>query len=362
MLHHDGVGRDKVLVLVTDAQVSAEAATRNAVASALGDAQLYVVGIDEAVNAGLCRDLAALGGGRFDLVTRPEEVMLSIERIVHRVGRPLARSLHIAGAPAGSSLPRHGADRYAGAPTTLWAAVDAHPTGRRTSRSRGRRRPDCGGGLPHRRHGLRRPAPPAELGRRRVHPAGARSRPRAVDAAERAAAISLAARRRAATPRSSRLDHAGERAPGRSRPAVQPLAEVHGWAGGAMTFAAALGPLAGRRGPGHRCGATFAQAARSAPRRGPPRGAFTSAATPERSGPPIVAIPPARPPAPGSISAALRRRVLAVLMSSTPTGPGGAGRWPLAPGPQPPRCRRRCARHWSDSPWSWPTPLRRGRA
>ncbi|MCC6437589.1 MAG: VWA domain-containing protein [Acidimicrobiales bacterium] len=327
VLHHDGVGRDKVLVLVTDAQVSAEAATRNAVASVLGDAQLYVVGIDEAVNAGLCRDLAALGGGRFDLVTRPEEVTVTIERIVHRVGRPLARSLHIAGAPAGGLLPRHGADRYAGAPTTLWAAVDADPTGAtiavegETPDGPWRRSLTVGtasDGLLHQQSWavaeLTQLELEADLG--------------AVDAAERAVAISLAARVLCRYTAFIAVDHAGERVPGPSRPVVQPLAEVHGWAGGAMTVAAASAPSPVAAGPA-------TAAARPSPKRrgehhaaGPLRVAFTSAATPERSGPPIVAIPPARPPVPGSISAALRRRVLAVLDELD--ADRARGRWSLA--------------------------------
>lgn len=129
ILHADGIGRDKVLVLVTDAQVTAEAATRHAVASVLGDAQLYVIGIDEAVNAGLCRDLAALGGGRFDLVTRTDEVGDAVARVVQRVGRPVARRVRLAEPATARHLPRHGADRYAGAPLTVWAVVAQDPTG-----------------------------------------------------------------------------------------------------------------------------------------------------------------------------------------------------------------------------------------
>lgn len=330
-LHRDGAGRDKVLVLVTDAQVSAEAATRNAVASVLGDAQLYVIGIDEAVNAGLCRDLAALGGGRFDLVTRPEEVAAAIERIVHRVGRPAARALRVAGAAAGERLPRHGADWYAGAPATLWAALDADATGS-TIVVEGE---TPAGPL---RRTLAVVAAPDALLQQQCWAAAELAQLEfeadfgSAEATGRAVAISLAAHVLCRSTAFIAVDHAGDRVPGQATPVVQPLAEVHGWAtGAAMTFAAASSP-APRVVP------------RPAPAMAPPPGGFLrrakrraaapvgmaleSSAAVEASGPPPPGAEiPSTPPAAAMVSAALRRRVLAVLdeLAADPA----RGRWSL---------------------------------
>lgn len=130
-----GAERRKVLVLVTDAQVTDEAESVASLSRSLGDAEVYVIGVDQAVNAGLCRDLASAGGGRFDLVTAPERVETVLERAVARVGRPVvfALAVHFAGgappAAEGPPVPRERVPVFADAVSTLWLRTATDPTG-----------------------------------------------------------------------------------------------------------------------------------------------------------------------------------------------------------------------------------------
>ena len=69
-----------------------------AVAGLTGQTRIFTLGIDQAVNAGFLRRLAAAGAGRCDLVeseARLDEVMSSLHR---RISPPVATSLR--GEPA----------------------------------------------------------------------------------------------------------------------------------------------------------------------------------------------------------------------------------------------------------------------
>ncbi len=247
-LHHDGAGRDKVLVMVTDAQVSDEANTTAMLATVLGDAQVYVVGVDRAVNAGLCRDLASVGGGRFDLVTRIDELGAAADRVVSRIGRPVARGVGVAGADRATWLPRRGADVYAGTVRTLWAHAEHDPTGTALALVSD--------------HGADR-AERSWLGGERTVTVVASPQPRlqaqlwaahelaeldlehatgVADAASRAVPLSLAAGVLCRFTAFIAVDHAGVPVPGPTVPVIQPLAEPAGWA--FTTLAAASAPVA----------------------------------------------------------------------------------------------------------------------
>jgi Ca-activated chloride channel homolog len=126
-------GRDRFLVLVTDGQVAGEDHILAAVAPAAGRTRIFTLGIDEAVNAGFLRRLAALGAGRCELVEsqdRLDEVMAALHR---RISPPLVTGLRVEAAGVellpGETAPAGEPDLFPGGPTTLsgrWRA-DAPP-------------------------------------------------------------------------------------------------------------------------------------------------------------------------------------------------------------------------------------------
>jgi Ca-activated chloride channel family protein len=83
--------RDPVLVLVTDGQVGNEDQILSAIAP--GRVRIHTVGIDRAVNAGFLGRLAALGGGRCELVESEDRLDEAMEHIHRRIGAPLGTDL-----------------------------------------------------------------------------------------------------------------------------------------------------------------------------------------------------------------------------------------------------------------------------
>jgi Ca-activated chloride channel family protein len=88
--------RDAVLVLVTDGQVGNEDQILREVTPSLGRVRVHTVGIDRAVNAGFLGRLAALGGGRCELVESEDRLDDAMEQIHRRIGAPLVTDLSIA--------------------------------------------------------------------------------------------------------------------------------------------------------------------------------------------------------------------------------------------------------------------------
>lgn len=120
-----GNGRDRFLMLVTDGQVGAEDQILAAVAPLTGRTRIFTLGIDQAVNAGFLRRLAAAGAGRCELVEsegRLDEVMTSLHR---RISPPVVTGLRAESATAGWELtagetaPARDPDLFPGAPSTL---------------------------------------------------------------------------------------------------------------------------------------------------------------------------------------------------------------------------------------------------
>ncbi|NJC72705.1 VWA domain-containing protein [Planosporangium thailandense] len=87
--------RDAVLVLVTDGQVGNEDQILHEVAASLGRVRVHAVGIDRAVNAGFLGRLAALGGGRCELVESEDRLDEAMEHIHRRIGAPLVTDLTV---------------------------------------------------------------------------------------------------------------------------------------------------------------------------------------------------------------------------------------------------------------------------
>ncbi len=141
--------RDRILVLVTDGQVGNEDQILRGFQGVvpLGQHSLrgfqgvvprvYAIGIDRAVNAGFLGRLAALTGGRCELVeseSRLDEVMAQIHR---RIATPLLTDLEIAADDAGEFtidldqvVPRRRLpDLFPGAPVTVAGRWRGRPTG-----------------------------------------------------------------------------------------------------------------------------------------------------------------------------------------------------------------------------------------
>jgi Ca-activated chloride channel homolog len=127
------VAADRFLVLVTDGQVAGEDQILAAVAPVTGRTRIFALGIDQAVNAGFLRRLAALGAGRCELVEsedRLDSVMTGLHR---RISPPLATGLRVGAAGVelvpDETAPARKPDLHPGGPCTLsgrWRA-DAPP-------------------------------------------------------------------------------------------------------------------------------------------------------------------------------------------------------------------------------------------
>lgn len=115
----EGAGRVPVIVLLTDGQVGDESGVLKRVQRDLGDARVFTVGIDTAVNDGFLRRLAALGGGTSTFVepgTRLEEALESVGR---EIGTPLVTELRLTGDVA-ELAPGRIPDLFAGRPATAF--------------------------------------------------------------------------------------------------------------------------------------------------------------------------------------------------------------------------------------------------
>jgi Ca-activated chloride channel family protein len=118
--------RAPTVVLVTDGQVGNEDQLVQAVGSG-PSVRWFTVGIDQAVNAGLLRRLAAVGGGRCDLVEsedRLDEVMVGLHR---RIGNPVLEDVIVEmdGAIPNTSTPAR-ADVFPGAPLVISGRFGSH--------------------------------------------------------------------------------------------------------------------------------------------------------------------------------------------------------------------------------------------
>ncbi|WP_433474916.1 VIT domain-containing protein [Spirillospora sp. CA-142024] len=85
--------RDRVLVLITDGQVGNEDQLLAHLEPRLHNVRVHTVGIDQAVNAGFLNRLAAIGGGRCELVESEDRLDEAMEHIHHRITAPIATGL-----------------------------------------------------------------------------------------------------------------------------------------------------------------------------------------------------------------------------------------------------------------------------
>ena len=99
------VPRDRVLVLVTDGQVGNEDQILRELAPLLSGVRVHTVGIDQAVNAGFLGRLAAIGGGRCELVESEDRLDEAMDHIHRRIGSPTVTGLQFADRDGLATIP-----------------------------------------------------------------------------------------------------------------------------------------------------------------------------------------------------------------------------------------------------------------
>lgn len=115
--------RERCVVLVTDGQIGDESNVIRQITPGLGDAKVFTLGIDQAVNAAFLRRLAATGGGLCELVESEARLDAVMDKIHRRIGAPIVTNLALGGVGleilGGSLAPGRLPDVYAGAPVVL---------------------------------------------------------------------------------------------------------------------------------------------------------------------------------------------------------------------------------------------------
>jgi Ca-activated chloride channel homolog len=125
------VGRDRVLVLVTDGQVGNEDQILERTAARLDGIRVHTVGIDRAVNAGFLGRLALFGSGRCELVESEDRLDEAMEHIHRRIGSPLVTDMAVK--PEGLDIiagsVTHVGGLYPGVPLTVSGRYRGAPSG-----------------------------------------------------------------------------------------------------------------------------------------------------------------------------------------------------------------------------------------
>lgn len=96
--------RMPILVLLTDGEVGDESSAMKEVQRNLGDARLFTVGIDTAVNDGFLRRLASLGGGTATFVVPGEQLESALRGVGREIGRPVLTDLRAVEAETGENV------------------------------------------------------------------------------------------------------------------------------------------------------------------------------------------------------------------------------------------------------------------
>ncbi|HVY61424.1 MAG TPA: VWA domain-containing protein, partial [Planctomycetota bacterium] len=117
-------GRVPVVVLLTDGQVADESRVLKRIQAEVGDARVFTVGIDTAVNEGFLRRLASLGGGTCTLVQPGAALEEALASVGREVGAPLVIDVEVHDfesiVEAGSVAPARIPDLFAGRAATAF--------------------------------------------------------------------------------------------------------------------------------------------------------------------------------------------------------------------------------------------------
>jgi Ca-activated chloride channel family protein len=92
---HDVEGRMPALVILTDGEVGHESAILQRIQQNIGDARLFAVGIDTAVNSGLLKRLANLGGGTATFVEPGIQLEEALASVAREIGAPVVTDLQL---------------------------------------------------------------------------------------------------------------------------------------------------------------------------------------------------------------------------------------------------------------------------
>ena len=115
--------RERVVVLVTDGQVGNEDDVLRQVAPELRNIRMFTLGIDQAVNAGFLRRLAAAGGGLCELIESEDRLDAVMAKVHRRIGTPIATELALRATgldiDRATLAPAKLPDVYAGAPVVI---------------------------------------------------------------------------------------------------------------------------------------------------------------------------------------------------------------------------------------------------
>jgi Ca-activated chloride channel homolog len=115
--------RERVVVLVTDGQVGNEDDVLRQVAPELRNIRMFTLGIDQAVNAGFLRRLAAAGGGLCELIESEDRLDAVMAKVHRRIGTPIATELALRASgldiDRATLAPAKLPDVYAGAPVVI---------------------------------------------------------------------------------------------------------------------------------------------------------------------------------------------------------------------------------------------------
>ena len=116
--------RERLVMLVTDGQVGNEDHILRELAPRLHHIKMFTLGIDQAVNAGFLRRLAAAGGGLCELVESEDRLDAVMAKVHRRIGTPIATELALQmpgfDVDRESLAPAKLPDVYAGAPVVVF--------------------------------------------------------------------------------------------------------------------------------------------------------------------------------------------------------------------------------------------------
>lgn len=115
-------GRMPVVVLITDGQVGNESEILKRVRKEIGDARVFAVGIDTAVNEPFLRKLAAAGGGTATFCVPGESLEEALRKVGREIGSPLVVDLSIEGVD--NVAPARVPDLFAGRAATAFFTGD----------------------------------------------------------------------------------------------------------------------------------------------------------------------------------------------------------------------------------------------
>ena len=116
---NEGGGRVPVVVLLTDGQVGDETSVLKRLQAEVGEARVFTVGIDTAVNGAFLRRLSALGGGTSTLVEPGVRLEEALQAVGREIGTPLVTGLRIEGEMA-EMAPARMPDLFAGRASTVF--------------------------------------------------------------------------------------------------------------------------------------------------------------------------------------------------------------------------------------------------